>query len=136
VAVKTATGGRLAVVPLGAEAERRYGAPYWCIHRGDLQAALLDAVDANPDIVLRFGRRVEDFVMHAHGVSAACRQASATADEHGIALIGADGLWSDLRPRLGNRARPEFCQRTAWRALIDAERVAPEFRSDEVQLWL
>src|SRR6185503_9499104 len=109
---------------------------YWCIHRGDLQAALLDAVDANPDIVLRLGRRVEDFVMHAHGVSAACRQASATADEQGIALIGADGLWSDLRPRLGNRAAPAFGQRTAWRALIDPNRVEPEFRSDAVQLWL
>jgi salicylate hydroxylase len=136
VVVKTATGGKLTVVPLGTKAEQRYGAPYWCIHRGDLQAALLEAVDSNPDIALRLGRRVEDFVMHSHGVSAACRQASATADEHGIALIGADGLWSDLRPRLGNRGRPEFCQRTAWRALIDAERVAPEFRSDEVQLWL
>ena len=57
------------------EAERRYGAPYWVIHRGDLQAALLEAVHASPDIVLRLGRRVEDFVLHAHGVSASCRQA-------------------------------------------------------------
>jgi 2-polyprenyl-6-methoxyphenol hydroxylase-like FAD-dependent oxidoreductase len=136
VAVKTATGGRLAVAPLGAEAERRYGAPYWCIHRGDLQAALLEAVHASPDIVLRLGQRVEDFVLHAHGVSAACRQAAVTADEQGIALIGADGLWSGLRPRLGHRVQPEFQRRTAWRALIAADRVEPEFRSDEVQLWL
>src|SRR5262249_24549869 len=30
----------LARAPLGAAAEKRYGAPYWVIHRGDLQAVL------------------------------------------------------------------------------------------------
>ena len=61
VAIKTATGGRLARIPLGDEAERRYGAPYWAIHRADLQAALLEAVRANPDIVLRLGTRGRGF---------------------------------------------------------------------------
>ena len=44
VAIKTATGSTLARIPLGGDAERRYGAPYWSIHRADLQAALLEAV--------------------------------------------------------------------------------------------
>jgi len=30
----------LARAPLGAVAEKRYGAPYWVIHRGDLQAVI------------------------------------------------------------------------------------------------
>ena len=128
VAIRTASGGRLARIPLGDDAERRYGAPYWSIHRGDLQAALLEAVRASSDIVLRLGTRLEDFAMHGSGVSA--------ADEHGIALIGADGLWSNLRTRLGHRAEPQFRQRTAWRALVPAAMVAPEFRTGEVQLWL
>ena len=38
------TARMLARAPLGAAAERRYGAPYWVIHRGDLQAVLLEAV--------------------------------------------------------------------------------------------
>ncbi len=41
VAIKTATGGTLARIPLCKDAEERYGAPYWSIHRADLQAALL-----------------------------------------------------------------------------------------------
>ena len=135
VAIKTASGGRLARIPLGDEAERRYSAPYWAIHRGDLQAALLEAVQANPDIVLRLGTKVEDFVEHANGLSVACRQGAIAADEHGIALIGADGLWSVLRSRLKHPA-PEFRQRTAWRALIPADTVEEEFRAPEVQLWL
>src|SRR5262249_58290096 len=38
------TGGTLARAPLGATAAQRYGAPYWVVHRGDLQQALVDAV--------------------------------------------------------------------------------------------
>jgi len=135
LAVKTASGSRLARARLGEEVERRYSAPYWSIHRADLQAALLEAVRANPDIVVRLGTRFEDFVEHANGLSVACRRSSATADEHGIALIGADGLWSGLRTRLGH-PKPEFRQRTAWRALIPADSVEEEFRAPDVQLWL
>jgi len=135
LAVKTASGGKLARASLGERAERRYSAPYWSIHRADLQAALLEAVRANPDIVLRLGTKVEDFVEHANGLSIACRRGSATADERGIALIGADGLWSGLRTRLGH-PKPEFRQRTAWRSLIPADSVEEEFRAPDVQLWL
>jgi salicylate hydroxylase len=135
LAVKTASGGRLARAALGAEAERRYSAPYWSIHRADLQAALLDAVRANPDIALRLGTRFEDFIEHANGLSVACRRGATAADEHGIALIGADGLWSGLRARLGH-PKPEFRQRTAWRALVSADSVEDEFRAPDVQVWL
>ena len=135
VAIKSASGGKLARIPLGGEAERRFGAPYWTIHRGDLQAALLDAVQANPDIVLRLGTRVEDFILHANGLSVACRRSAAVADELCIGLIGADGLWSKVRERLGHAA-PEFRLRTAWRALVPAETLDEEFRAPDVQVWL
>src|ERR1700716_3354532 len=36
--MNAASGRVLARAPLGAEAEKRYGAPFWTIHRGDLQA--------------------------------------------------------------------------------------------------
>ena len=52
--------------------------------------------------MLQLGTRVEDFVVHGHGVSVGCRQGARTADETGIALICADGLWSRLRLRLGH----------------------------------
>jgi salicylate hydroxylase len=136
VAIKTATGSTLARIPLGKDAEERYGAPYWSIHRADLQAALLEAVQGNPDISLRLGTRVDDFVVHAHGVSAACRARARTIDEHGIALVAADGLWSVLRPRLGHGTKPQFARRTAWRALVPASTVEAEFRAADVQLWL
>lgn len=136
VEIKTSRGRKLAQVPLGDAAAERYGAPYWVVHRGDLQAALVDAVKANPDIELRLGSHVEDFATHANGITVACRRQLNTADEQGIALVCADGVWSGLRTRLGHDAPPEFRQRTAWRALVPAEAVAPEFREPAVHLWL
>jgi 2-polyprenyl-6-methoxyphenol hydroxylase-like FAD-dependent oxidoreductase len=57
-------------------------------------------------------------------------------DEQGIALIGADGVWSTLRTRLGDRRPPRFAQRTAWRAVVPAERVGDELREPVTSLWL
>src|SRR5262249_26227523 len=125
----------LARAPLGAVADKRYGAPYWVIHRGDLQAVLLDAVRAHPDIVLHLGTRVEDFALDEDGVTIAARSPQRRLDERGVALIAADGLWSNLRQRLGHRREPRFARRTAWRALAPADALMPELRNPAVNLW-
>ena len=136
VEIATGAGRALARVPLGPIAEQRYGAPYWVIHRGDLQAALVEAVRNQPDIALKLGTRVEDFVPHPQGVSVACRRGAEPADERGIALIGADGLWSPLRTKLGHERAPAFRRRTAWRAVIPAAQVEAAFAAPIVRLWL
>ena len=123
-------------VPLGAEAERRYGAPYWVIHRADLQGVLASAIEQSADVTLRLGTRVEDFAVHQHGVTVQVRTAQGLRDEQGIALVGADGLWSTLRARLGDRRPARFAQRTAWRAIVPAERVSDELREPVTGLWL
>jgi 2-polyprenyl-6-methoxyphenol hydroxylase-like FAD-dependent oxidoreductase len=125
----------LARAPLGAAAEERYGAPYWVIHRGDLQAVLLEAVHANPDIALHLGTRVEDFAPHRNGVTVSVLSAQRASEERGIALIGADGLWSHLRRRLGHRSEPRFAHHTAWRALVPAEAVVGDLSAPAVNLW-
>jgi salicylate hydroxylase len=136
VEIRAARGQILARIPLGDDAAERYAAPYWVTHRGDLQAVLIEAVRANPDIALTLGTRVEDFVVHGNGVTVACRHGPNPADETGIALICADGLWSRLRLRLGHRDKPAFRRRVAWRALIPAASVAPYVCTEVVQLWL
>ena len=130
------TGSDIVRIPLGSSAEQRYGAPYWVIHRGDLQAVLTAAIEQSPDVTLRLGTRVEDFAVHQHGLTVHARTAQGTHEEQGIALIGADGLWSTLRTRLGERRKPAFAQRTAWRAVVPAERLAAEFRESVTGLWL
>jgi salicylate hydroxylase len=130
------TGSTLAAAPLGEVAEKRYGAPYWVIHRGDLQRELLQAARGHPDIAIALGTRVEEFAVHQNGVTVAGLRDMRPIEEHGIALVAADGLWSNLRGRLGHRAQPRFAQHTAWRALVLAEAVAPELRAPAVHLWL
>jgi salicylate hydroxylase len=134
--VANARSGRvLARAPLGDAAEQRYGAPYWIIHRGDLQSALLEAVAANPDIVLRLGTRVDDFAVHSNGITVAAHAKSETIEERGLALVGADGTWSRLRGRLGHGEALRFAGHTAWRALVPAEAVVCELSIPTVNLW-
>ena len=125
----------LARAPLGATAEQRYGAPYWVIHRGDLQAVLLEAVRGNPDIALHLGTRVEDFAVHSNGVTISALSSGKTLEERGVALIGADGLWSSLRSRLGHRGAPRFAHHTAWRALVPADALVGDLSAPLVNLW-
>jgi salicylate hydroxylase len=79
---------------------------------------------------------VQDFVAHASGVSVSAESHAGAWNEHGLALIAADGLWSRTRPRLGNRDEPHFAGSTAWRAVVRAKDVAAEFREPFVHLWL
>jgi salicylate hydroxylase len=130
------SGREIARVPLGQEAERRYGAPYWTIHRADLQSALADAAEADQDVTLKLGVKVEEFAAHGHGVSVLGRRGQMMVDERGLALIGADGIWSSVAGKLLRQRGPRFAHRTAWRALVPADAVPAEFRAPVVHLWL
>jgi salicylate hydroxylase len=104
-----------------------------------LQAALAAAVADDQDITLRLGLRVEEFAAHVKGVTALVRSGSQVSghvsDQRGMALIGADGVWSTVATHM-NLPRPRFAHRTAWRALIPTDRVPEEFRQPLVHLWL
>src|SRR5262245_14703094 len=137
LSVRSARSGRLlAQAPLGASVAQRYGAPYWVIHRGDLQAALREAVATTPAIALRLGTRVEGFAARDGGVVVAASQGSQAIEAHARALIAADGLWSSLRQRLGHRAAPRAAGHTAWRTLVPAGSAPRGFDDPAVNLWL
>ena len=130
------SGREIVRIPLGSDAERRYGAPYWTIHRGDLQSALAAAVQTTLDIEIKLATRVEDFAAHANGITVQARRGQRVVDERGVALIGADGVWSTLSAQLQGRRSPSFRHRTAWRTLVPASAVPEEFRKPLVHLWL
>jgi salicylate hydroxylase len=130
------SGREIVRIPLGEAAERRYGAPYWTIHRGDLQSALAAAAQTMQDIEIRLATRVEDFAAHGNGITVQARCGQRVVDERGLALIGADGVWSTLSAQLQGRSPPKFRHRTAWRTLVPAAAVPEEFRQPLVHLWL
>jgi salicylate hydroxylase len=106
------------------------------IHRGDLQTALLGAVRAHHDITLTLATPVDGFATHPHGVTVQALRGVRAEETHAIGLVGADGLWSRVRAQVGETQQPRFARRTAWRALVPAEAVAPEFREPAIHLWL
>jgi salicylate hydroxylase len=137
-AVRVMNGGsgrEIVKIPL-AECDPLYGAPYWIVHRADLQAALLATVKNTIDIELKLGTRVDDFASHAKGVTVQGTRGRQVFDERAIALIGADGVWSNVAKKLDRGNKPRFAHRTAWRALVPANAVPVEFRATFVHLWL
>ncbi|MFN3350852.1 FAD-dependent monooxygenase [Pseudorhodoplanes sp.] len=130
------SGAEIVHMPIGAAMEFRYGAPYWMLHRADLQAALLEAVGDEPDIDLKLGTRLDDFAVHPNGITVQLRDSRGVTEDRASALIGADGLWSTTRARLGDASKPEFRERTAWRTLIPAEAVPQDMRTPVMRLWL
>ena len=130
------SGREIVRIPLGSDAEHHYGAPYWTIHRGDLQSALAGAAQTTQDIELKLGARFEDFAAHGNGITVQARLGQRVVDERGIALIGADGLWSTVATQMQGRRSSSFRHRTAWRTLVPAAAVPEEFREALVHLWL
>ena len=127
----------LATMPQGAAMRQAYGAPYWHIHRADLQTILLDAVRSEGRINLSFGRALTGLRQDEHGVEIATETSNGTRTPlEGEAFIGADGLWTRSAAYLGDASEPRFTGYTAWRASLPIEH-APDFFHDHVTgLWL
>jgi salicylate hydroxylase len=125
-------------MPLGAATRARYDAPYWVIHRADLQGVLLGAVADEPRIALALGTRVADLVTDGVRAFASINREGKSTPHEGSALICADGLWSRLRVPLGGGSQPRFAGRSAFRAVVPAAQVDAIAPAGEpvVDLWL
>jgi salicylate hydroxylase len=129
-------GGEIARLPLGEAAGQAAGAPYWVIHRADLQAGLLAEVEAHPDIELRLGCQFEDATAHAKGLTVVQRSGDHRRQDIALALIGADGVWSTVRHHLFPHAGAQFSGLIAWRGTLEARQVPRELSAARVQLWM
>ncbi|MCJ2137890.1 FAD-dependent monooxygenase [Methylobacterium sp. J-026] len=129
------SGRRLGGVALGAAAQAVFGAPYYVIHRADLQTLLLDALRGRPAIRLMMGRTVTRLAETESEVLLAAEGASGVQDLAFDLAIGADGLRSRLRGHLDAAPhRPGHA--AAWRALIPIEAVPEPLRGAATGLWL
>ena len=129
-------GGEIIRLPLGEAATSRAGAPYWVMHRADLQAALQAQVNDHPDIELRLGCQFEDVVPHAKGLTVVQRSGMTRQQELAVALVGADGIWSTVRHHLFPEVQPLFSGLIAWRGTLDTTQLPREYASCRVQIWM
>jgi salicylate hydroxylase len=121
-----------------ADAAKRWGAPYLVIHRADLQRALADAVARRANVDLRLGVEVGGVGEEADAVAMGVKRGALSLHETGDVAIGADGLRSRLRERLGLGAVDGaiYSGRVAFRATVPATSVAARWSAPEVTLRL
>lgn len=123
------SGRRLTEIPLGETARRRYGAPYLVIHRADLQACLLAAVAAEPNVSLALGQAVTNVGQVGDAVRFEAGGETRRAD----CLIAADGVHSGIRTGFLGHAAPAPARNVAWRATLEAPAAVDAARTG---LWL
>lgn len=128
-----ASGDVLAQMPLGAAALERYGAPYATLHRADLHRILLEGAQS-AGVELLLDRRVVSLQETADAVLVGI---SGVATETEVqALLGADGLWSQVRQQLWADGAPLPSGHLAYRTLIAQDELPAALRSDDVTVWL
>ncbi|WP_018044832.1 FAD-dependent monooxygenase [Methylobacterium sp. 88A] len=131
------SGREIGGVELGAELRGRHGAPYYVIHRADLQTLLLDAVRSRPGIRLMMGRDVRGLAESDTSVELTLESGQGSRSETLTVdlVVGADGVRSTLRGHFDGR-RLRSCGEAAWRATIPRDAAPPELQGDETGLWL
>ena len=127
------TGQTLAELPLGTAMQARYGAPYATVHRADLHALLLRAVQQQGHTRMHVNRPLLAFSQTPEAVTV---QTPDYPDIEADALIGADGLWSTVRPLLLADAPPVATGHLAYRALVSQSDLPEALRSQNVTVWL
>jgi salicylate hydroxylase len=129
-------GQQIGGVALGASHREAFGAPYYVIHRADLQTLLLDAVRGRPKIRLLVGRDVTGYAEHLDGADLTFESGAARAETFAADLvIGADGVRSRLRGQLDGQDL-RSCRAAAWRAIVPREALPPDLDGDATGLWL
>jgi salicylate hydroxylase/6-hydroxynicotinate 3-monooxygenase len=101
----------------GPDAEQAHGAPYLLAHRGDLHAALANAV---PPEIVKLNHRLTGIDQTPHGVRLTFDNGHVA---HADAAIGADGVHSVVKTALFGDDEPNFTGRIAYRTVFPAERL-------------
>jgi 3-hydroxybenzoate 6-monooxygenase len=127
------SGKRLAEIPLGTYAEARYGAPYLTLHRADLHAVLHDACKRSEPVTLSANFDLTGVEETEAGVGAI---ASDGREAEAWALVGADGLWSEVRNLIAPASSLTFTGATAWRTLLPRGELTHPFDAPVVSVWL
>ncbi len=126
------TAREIACIDLGEPFRRRFGNPYAVIHRGDMHGVFLSACHEHPRITLRTGCGVTGYSQAPGGVTAMLASGEAVA---GSVLIGADGLWSNIRRQLLGDGAPRVTGHTTYRSVIPTEQMPEALRWNAATLW-
>jgi len=124
--------GEICHIDLGEAFRARYGNPYAVVHRGDLHGVLLAACRDDPLIELRVSSEVVGYDQDDRTVSARLGTGEKVT---GTALVGADGLWSNVRRQLVGDGAPRVSGHTTYRSVIPTGQMPEDLRWNAATLW-
>jgi len=125
-------GSEITAIPLDEGFRTRFGNPYAVVHRGDLHGVFLKACLENPLVELRTNAAVHSYRQESGQVSVQLADGSL---ETGSVLIGADGLWSNIRQQLVGDGAPRVSGHTTYRSVIPTEDMPQDLRWNAATLW-
>jgi 3-hydroxybenzoate 6-monooxygenase len=129
----SASGKEVFRQELGASFVRRFGHPYRVAYRADVQRVLLEAISAYPNVKLHTGNGVRRFTEDGGSLLVTTDRDEVTP---AAALIGADGLWSEVRQVIVGDGKPLEHGHVAYRAVIPSASLAGGLATDDVQIWV
>lgn len=116
---------------LGKTAEKKFGAPYYHIHRADLLGMLINLADQDPLIQIKLNTKISALQNTANSVSVDANGENFS----GCGLIGADGIHSSIRAHLLGPESPTFTGNIAWRALVPTSSLPNKFIRPAATAW-
>jgi 2-polyprenyl-6-methoxyphenol hydroxylase-like FAD-dependent oxidoreductase len=126
------TADEIVHIDLGETFRARFKNPYAVVHRGDLHGVFLRACREHPKIELRTSSDVVGYEQDGRSVTAKL----ASGENHtGAALIGADGLWSNVRKQVVGDTPARVSGHTTYRSVIPTEQMPEDLRWNAATLW-
>ena len=126
------TGEKVVDIPCDENFQQRFGNPYAVAHRAHIHGPLLDACRAHELIELRTNSRVTDFAAEGDGVSV---MLDGGARISAAALIGADGVYSNVRKRIVGDGDPLPAGAIIFRATIPAAEMPKDLQHPYPTFW-
>jgi salicylate hydroxylase len=126
------TAEEITHVDLGDAFRSRFRNPYAVVHRGDLHGVFLKACRENDRIELCVSSEVLDYDQDGSSVTA---RLSSGERVKGSLLIGADGLWSNIRKQVTADGPPRVSGHTTYRSVIPTEQMPQDLRWNAATLW-
>jgi salicylate hydroxylase len=126
------TGETVADIPCGDRFRERFGNPYAVAHRAHIHGALLDACREHDLIELRTASRVEGFALDGSRVAVALQSGERI---EAAALVGADGVSSQVRKRILDDGDPLASGAIIYRATIAAADMPKDLQHPYPTFW-
>jgi salicylate hydroxylase len=110
---------------LGQDCRDRFGAPYWFVHRGDLQQVLLSALRQRAPKVLHVGLGVQAVLESGEHMQVTLSNGQTV---RASVVLACDGVHSRLRSAVVPHDPVQFTGLMAWRGLVPMARLPDHLR--------